>query len=232
MNSYDLRNLQEAYLDVYEENEKLNRFQIKDLRNKKFETSRGWGSDDRFIDKERMEKHDARRGVKKKNKQNEQNEQVDLYDLILSHLLDESFSDRIDRQVKRNKEYAKKRKPVVANTFAERIDKQVEQRKKEKYRIKEQVDLYDLVLSHLLDEGYAETIESAEVMMVNMSEEWRESICEGLGGMRRQPDYDEYNREAREEMKQALSRLKKRLDRETKSQEAQKFLTKHPKKTK
>ena len=41
---------------------------------------------------------------------------------------------------------------------------------------KEQVDLYDIILSHLLDEGYAETPEAAEVIMVNMSEDWRESI--------------------------------------------------------
>ena len=41
---------------------------------------------------------------------------------------------------------------------------------------KEEVDIYDIILSHLLDEGYAETPEAAEVIMVNMSEEWRESI--------------------------------------------------------
>ena len=43
---------------------------------------------------------------------------------------------------------------------------------------KESFDLYDLILFHLLDEGYAETPEAAEVMMVNMSEEWRDSIME------------------------------------------------------
>ena len=42
----------------------------------------------------------------------------------------------------------------------------------------ESYDLYDIILLHLLDEGYAETIESAEAIMVNMSEEWRESIVE------------------------------------------------------
>ena len=41
---------------------------------------------------------------------------------------------------------------------------------------KEQVDLYDIILSHLLDEGYAETPEAAEAIMVNMSEEWRDDI--------------------------------------------------------
>jgi len=43
---------------------------------------------------------------------------------------------------------------------------------------KESYDYYDIILSHLLDEGYAETLEAAEVMMVNMSEEWRDSIME------------------------------------------------------
>ena len=40
----------------------------------------------------------------------------------------------------------------------------------------EEYDLYDAILSHLLDEGYAETQEAAEAIMVNMSEEWRDSI--------------------------------------------------------
>jgi len=54
-------------------------------------------------------------------------------------------------------------------------------KKPEKTR-KEEVDIYDIILSHLLDEGYADTQESAEAIMVNMSEEWRESIMidEGL----------------------------------------------------
>ena len=43
----------------------------------------------------------------------------------------------------------------------------------------ESIDLYDIVLDHLLDEGYAETQEAAEAIMVNMSEDWRESIMEG-----------------------------------------------------
>ena len=42
----------------------------------------------------------------------------------------------------------------------------------------EEVDLYDVILSHLLDEGYADTEEAATAIMVNMSEEWRESIVE------------------------------------------------------
>ena len=42
--------------------------------------------------------------------------------------------------------------------------------------IRDSYDYYDIILSHLLDEGYAETPEAAEAIMVNMSEEWRQSI--------------------------------------------------------
>ncbi len=50
------------------------------------------------------------------------------------------------------------------------------QKKKKPKTQKEQTDIYDIILSHLLDEGYAETPEAAEAIMVNMSEEWRDSI--------------------------------------------------------
>jgi hypothetical protein len=42
----------------------------------------------------------------------------------------------------------------------------------------ESFDLYDIILSHLLDEGYADTEESATAIMVNMSEDWKENIME------------------------------------------------------
>ena len=45
--------------------------------------------------------------------------------------------------------------------------------------MEESFDLYDIILSHLLDEGYADTEQAAEAIMVNMSEDWRESIVEG-----------------------------------------------------
>ena len=46
----------------------------------------------------------------------------------------------------------------------------------ERKQLNMEFDFYDLVLSHLLDEGYADTNESALVIMANMSEEWREEI--------------------------------------------------------
>ena len=40
----------------------------------------------------------------------------------------------------------------------------------------ESYDIYDIILSHLLDEGYADTQQAAEAIMVNMSEDWKNSI--------------------------------------------------------
>ena len=41
-------------------------------------------------------------------------------------------------------------------------------------------DTFDTVLEYLIAEGYADTNESALAIMANMSEEWRQSIVEGL----------------------------------------------------
>ena len=55
---------------------------------------------------------------------------------------------------------------------------QEKQRARKRMGIGENYDLYDIILSHLLDEGYADTEQAAEAIMVNMSEDWRESIVE------------------------------------------------------
>lgn len=68
-----------------------------------------------------------------------------------------------------------------ANTRNREITRQMGKPKPEAPRRKtknEEYDLYDLILSHLISEGYADTQEAAESIMVNMSEDWRESIVE------------------------------------------------------
>lgn len=45
--------------------------------------------------------------------------------------------------------------------------------------LRQSFDVFDVIKGHLLDEGYADTEEAAEAIMVNMGEEWRESIVEG-----------------------------------------------------
>ena len=39
-----------------------------------------------------------------------------------------------------------------------------------------ETDIYDVILEYLINEGYADTYEAAESIMVNMSEDWREDI--------------------------------------------------------
>jgi len=51
--------------------------------------------------------------------------------------------------------------------------------KKDGKWVKEALDYYDMILEHLLEGGYAETVENAEAIMVNMSEEWVGDIVEG-----------------------------------------------------
>jgi hypothetical protein len=59
----------------------------------------------------------------------------------------------------------------------------------------ESFDLYDIILSHLLDEGYADTEQAAEAIMVNMSEDWRGSIVdEGYKEIDREKHGRMYNR--------------------------------------
>ena len=64
-----------------------------------------------------------------------------------------------------------------------RMERKSKEKKKHEYEdYNESLDYYDDVLSYLIDEGYANTIENAEVIMVNMSEAWIDSILEVTGG--------------------------------------------------
>jgi hypothetical protein len=67
---------------------------------------------------------------------------------------------------------------IAAAYVGNEIGKKIFNKKPGVKGVFEEVDIYDIVLSHLLDEGYAETPEAAEAIMVNMSEEWRDSILD------------------------------------------------------
>ena len=53
---------------------------------------------------------------------------------------------------------------------------------------KESFDLFDTILEYLVAEGYADTNEAATAIMVNMSEEWRDSIVEDIAGNQYTPN--------------------------------------------
>ena len=132
MNSQDLSNLQEAYMDVYGLDEKIatppSRYDTRkelDAKSRRLRRSRDfytYGGENQDPDERTISTSKGEGGITKNPK--------------------------------------KLRKQKAMGEFAE------------------QVDLYDIILSHLLDEGYAETQEQAEVIMVNMSEDWRDSVVE------------------------------------------------------
>jgi len=119
---------------------------------------------------------------------------MEVVENVENQQLDEAREDEgltpLQKIRKRNKKYALPGEPAGQQTSNRRAERSSTRGvKKEKgaksafgtmrhvggpYR--EEVDLYDIILSHLLDEGYAETPEAAEAIMVNMSEEWRNSI--------------------------------------------------------
>ena len=150
MNSQELRNLQEAYLDVVmgEEKRTFPFEKVKNQINKK-EQQRNQISKD---EKEGLISP-RRASVKKAEMRRDYG--------YMQHHFDKAKKERQDINVER-------RSPTFYGKDKQKMTKTQ----------REQVDLYDIILSHLLGEGYADTQEQAEAIMVNMSEDWRDSIAE------------------------------------------------------
>jgi hypothetical protein len=131
MDTQDFRSLQEAYMEVVENQQQL----------------------DEVSDRKVRAVRDARE--KQWNKQFGKNRVQDPTDDMV---------DKVDKLIdQRNKRTGSKVKKTTMGQLRDKLRR-------------EQVSVYDIILSHLLDEGYAETQEAAEAIMVNMSEEWRDSI--------------------------------------------------------
>jgi hypothetical protein len=62
-----------------------------------------------------------------------------------------------------------------------------DQKERIEKNVKEDLDTFDIIKGHLIDEGYADTEESALAIMTNMSEEWKAEIIEGscMGGKKK-----------------------------------------------
>jgi hypothetical protein len=156
MDSKDILNLQEAYLEVVE-NQQLNESSI---RNR----AKNAVADDR-LDAEQENTDASMNRLRRQNKR-------------FGRALASDAARKVERDVKKSHSYGPQR-PKPGTVTGRRIeDPKPTGSKPTGYRT-ENVDIYDIILSHLLDEGYAETPEAAEAIMVNMSEEWREDIMEG-----------------------------------------------------
>jgi len=176
MNSQEYRNLQEAYLNVYQEiDEAFKPLPTEKLDNKikKLAVSSDSDSGTRQGNIGRVRSNIGKSQKTKSFGSTESAKRKSAKHHAKSYLRQHRYStqdteDKPDLYTRKTGYY---------------IDRGEDAKKKHLQRMnKEQVDLYDIILSHLIDEGYADTQEAAEVMMVNMSEEWREEILdEGIG---------------------------------------------------
>ena len=140
MDAQDFRSLQEAYLDVYE-NEQLDELSVNKMHD--------------YINK--AEKDRARLNKKWDQGTATSKERKKVF-------------DREEGEARASK---KIRQKTGKDSFRlNALDKLKSAITKESY------DIFDAILEHLIAEGYADTNESALVIMANMSEEWRQSIVE------------------------------------------------------
>jgi len=182
MDAQDFRSLQEAYLEVVK-NQQLDEAKVeKDFSPSEKEDVRnvrafGSTSSKNRATGMRRKFHAAERGVKKEpatgNEKSEISGRFGTGAEVRQKI-------RALKGRKRGRDFAKKvKQELEAKRYIKQQNSDFAAKNAEntinKFR-REEYDLYDIILSHLLDEGYAETPEAAEAIMVNMSEEWRESI--------------------------------------------------------
>ena len=166
MNSQELRALQEAYMEVYNEGYKSFPHEKVKAKSKKLKTDRESLGKKPLTGKSDSEISDTLNKMEKSRNRETR--------LGLQSNTAHSFVPKQKEKSNRNRPESEKRSKTVEpqKSFGNRLTRS------DKQGIQDSYDLYDIILSHLLDEGYADTEQAAEAIMVNMSEDWRESIME------------------------------------------------------
>ena len=183
MDAQELHSLQEAYLEVYQEQELDEAF--KPMNEPKMQAQMKRHLERNNAKRERGESGDSRFGNMKA-----------ALNVIGTQQKSKSFKEKKTEKGKRtfakqnadkflrkdSWHGAKDRLGYKLTVPGRHIYRDEEGHKKHIERLKrssvsaESYDYYNIILSHLLNEGYAETPEAAEEIMVNMSEEWKDSI--------------------------------------------------------
>ena len=173
MNSQDFRNLQESYMEVVM-NEEKRKYPYSKVHNQNIRLQRNASSETDPEKQEAMYKQaDRHHGIHTR-----------VRNLPYYQLGNPENRLKPNGKTTSNSTSSQSKQTSSGETTAQRARRDPEFRRqmirdRMKTMSNEGYDLYDVILSHLLDEGYADTQEAAEVIMVNMSEDWRESICEG-----------------------------------------------------
>ena len=170
MNSKEYINVQEAYMNVYQE---------VDEETRELDEVRGGGKIDAVSDipsiGERGSRSPSAAGLEMSPLRRAEKKVV-----ALRGRNDPEATRRANRINSRfvNPTNSAVNRSLLAATNARSAEKRRLMNPQESYN----PDLFDVILEYLISEGYADTNENALVIMANMSEEWRESIVEVTGG--------------------------------------------------
>ena len=167
MNSQDFRNLQEAYSQVYQLDENRMASRMEKMPTPPAKVGKATHSIKDLVPSKPPTPEEKAKARKALGLNEISNAKVAAVSKARQNNVNKAF-DKLDDS------------RVSSQNLATAVSKQQKNQRLSSKRDKrnEAVDLYDIILSHLLDEGYADTYESAERIMVNMSEEWRDSIIE------------------------------------------------------
>ena len=172
MNSQDLRNLQEAYLEVAM-NEEKRKYPYSKVHNQNIRLQRNASSE---TDPEKQE-------AKYKQADIHHDIHTRVKNLPYYQLGNPENRLKPNGKTTSNSTSSQSKQTSSGETAAQRARRDPEFRRqmiRDRMKTMESYDLYDVILEYLLDEGYVETPEAAERIMGNMSEDWRESIAENV----------------------------------------------------
>ena len=164
MNSQEYHSLQEAYMNVYQE---------VDEETLELDEVRGGGKIDAVSDIPSI----GERGSRSPSAAGLQMSPLKRAELRANALKTRGTPEATKRANRINSRFVNPTKSAINRSLLAATNA----RHAEKTRLQalnNSYDLFDVILSHLLAEGYADTNENALVIMANMSEEWRESIIE------------------------------------------------------
>jgi hypothetical protein len=174
MNSQDFRNLQEAYLDVYYELDEAEGSYGQTPKADAAYTALAFGKGVNSKTKSGALKHLIRLSADRYNSDKPSPHRSNMTQSDRDYHRGQSENGGKDREGIDFDEFDTGASGPGGKPKGKKLERQIK-----RGISAESYDLYDIILSHLINEGYAETLEQAEVIMVNMSEDWRESICEG-----------------------------------------------------
>ena len=169
MDTNELRSLQEAYLEVAD-GQQLDEISLK-TKMKAYAATRDVDADYAYGDKVHGQGDRIKKNIVKKHgeKAGEHAER---------HAYASNFgrgTPRAKPRIEKNRKYRTTKAGKMHGQDQAKLKRDLKYKRSSR---NEEVSVYDIVLSHLIDEGYADTVKSAEGIMLNMSEEWRDSIVE------------------------------------------------------